>query len=1457
MELSENMTAKQQKNNTAMEIDQQFCMLNTIFNECDDAIFMKDMNGIYTKVNTVAAGILGRKPDELIGCEDKDFFDSSTVDRLKKLDKKIFESGENVNIELELKTISSVNISCNSKRGPLLDTKGNICGIFSISRNPTFNREYQGDLKSVEQNLDLTLAAANAGTWELDLVTGEVVYSEDWSSSKDYYESGIVNKYDAWLAQIHTGDVDKVLAVWNDFIEGKSLFFECEYRLRTKSGEWIWVLDRAQISERDIDNKPLKVKGVHLDTSKSKQTEAQLQQFKEIISASDDSIIVIDEQYHIVFVNQIWLDFTKKSFSEVINKPAIEVLGESLFEKYRPHLEITNTKGLYKTEFELKDSEENFSRKSYNYRRFWSVNDSSWHILITSRDITTLTATERKLQEKNALLEAIIEGTSDAIYVKDKNGRYLMMNQQGARMLNKEVEDIIGHFDAEIFPSLNVETIAIEDKNIFEKGELISTEEKVISETGAALYLHTLKGPVKDADKRITGSFGISRNVTEQKITDIKLKESESRFRSAFNNTLTAMGINAIDGSYLDVNKAMCDFTGYSKEELLKMKFSDITHPEDKNIDEGKVEQLITGEIDSFSIEKRYIHKSGKVIWALLDISIVRDEENMPQCYVGHRQDITLQKETEVQLKEQVNLLKAIMDGASDSIFVKDINGYYLAINPVAASLLDKTVEEVIGKHDHDLFPADSALNIVNDDLNVLKTMQDLKAEEVITGNSGEIIYLDTHKSALIDASGVVKGTIGVSRDITLQKKSDEIIKTSEERFRVAFDYAAFPMCIADTGGAFVRVNKAYCELLGYSEEEILSMDYTQITHKDDLAEEYLLFEAILKGRSEGYTMEKRYVSKSGDIVWISLGTQMARDDFGNPTQLLVQAFNITARKKAEENLKNAHQRLRYHVENTPLAVIELDRELTMMNWSKNAENIFGWKEEEMLNKSMTEVNIVYEDDQLETIESMQSLLDGSSSNNSHRNRNYTKSGKIIHCDWYNSALYDENGKLLSILALAHDVTEAHEAETRIQSQHFLLQTITEGINDSVYVKDTEGRYLLMNSKGAEYIGKTVEQIEGKVDADIFPTVIAKKIVNQDKDVISAGELMDFESQSVYGENDIRYLHTVKGPFRNSDGEITGTFGITSDITEKYLSKKKLEVSEENFRIAFEGAPVAMAITDMEGNFIRVNSANCALLGYSENELLEMDVVQISHPDDIEKEMTEFAKLVSGETDSYAMEKRYVVRSGEIKWAAMSVAIVRDHDGKPSQLLGQSIDISDRKRAEEALYKSEQRLTLAQEAANIATWEWDILSDRITTSANHDAMLTGDIVNEVLIENDWQSLIHPEDRDAAILPRTKAMEDPENPVFFQTYRVIWADDSVHWIAGRGRAFFNEDGEAIRLLGVNIDISELKIAEDNSTFGTPLKISKKVFSSKDAKSFEVDFPNNMFEAKIAFSKSLVE
>jgi PAS domain S-box-containing protein len=236
------------------------------------------------------------------------------------------------------------------------------------------------------------------------------------------------------------------------------------------------------------------------------------------------------------------------------------------------------------------------------------------------------------------------------------------------------------------------------------------------------------------------------------------------------------------------------------------------------------------------------------------------------------------------------------------------------------------------------------------------------------------------------------------------------------------------PFGVRSVDGKIVMVNRAFEELTGYTARELGGIDpTTELTPPEWRGiERAKLGELERTGTPVRY--QKEYRRKDGSLVAVELFVHLVSDSNGKPVQYYSFATDITERKRIEQELRDTHLRLSHHLENSPLAIIEFDAQFRITRWSDEAVRIFGWAAYEVMGKAISEFTWVHEGDVERVAAISADMLSGRAPRNMHANRNYRKDGTVVHCEWYNSAIRDDSGNLISVLSLILDVTERDRA---------------------------------------------------------------------------------------------------------------------------------------------------------------------------------------------------------------------------------------------------------------------------------------------------------------------------------------------------------------------------------------------------------------------------------------------
>ncbi|HJW26989.1 MAG TPA: PAS domain S-box protein [Rhodocyclaceae bacterium] len=260
------------------------------------------------------------------------------------------------------------------------------------------------------------------------------------------------------------------------------------------------------------------------------------------------------------------------------------------------------------------------------------------------------------------------------------------------------------------------------------------------------------------------------------------------------------------------------------------------------------------------------------------------------------------------------------------------------------------------------------------------------------------------------------------------------------------------------------------------------------------------------------------------------------------------------------------------------------------------------------------------------------------------------------------------------------------------------------------------------------------------------------------------------------------------------------------DVTESRRIADHIKQNEQRFRGIFDHAPIGMALTDLEGRLAEANESLCKLLGYSHDELVGKRFQDITHPDDVAFNVSQFERMVAGELDNYRMEKRYLHRDGTPVWTLLSISLQRDAEGRPLQILSHIIDIGGMKDAQQALAESEVRLQRVLEGSNDGFWDRHIPTGTTTFSPRWATMLGYDSSEIAPNVSSWEKLVHPD--DLAMCRRILAEHlSGERDRYEAVYRMRHRAGHWVWILARGKAYeWDEAGTPLRMAGTHTDVT---------------------------------------------------
>ena len=428
--------------------------------------------------------------------------------------------------------------------------------------------------------------------------------------------------------------------------------------------------------------------------------------------------------------------------------------------------------------------------------------------------------------------------------------------------------------------------------------------------------------------------------------------------------------------------------------------------------------------------------------------------------------------------------------------------------------------------------------------------------------------------------------------------------------------------------------------------------------------------------------------------------------------------------------------------------------------------------------------------------------------------------GEMKH--WLSSyfPLYDGQGRITGLGAVVSDITERKILESELRKGRDLLSLVLDNLPVGVWISDKRGEIIRSNKEALRIFGcPDADTTSHEPRFKAFWSKNGKAVPDREYGLEWA---IAHRMATVQNQFDIfcsdgtrKSLVNSAFPLIDAQGELLGGVEINEDVTIIKSAQDQVRDSKELVQKLFDSPGLAISISDLEGRIARVNDAMCALVGYSEDELLALSFLDITHPEDMVFAIERRKQLLAGKLPHLLLEKRYIRKNGKEVWVLISITVLRDERGAPTNTIGVILDISRLKSVESSLLDSKARLSNAQRMARIGDWEWSFENERFHYSDEmyriYDLPSDSDLPHESSIGFlDGLVRVHPEDK--ALFSNYLDLRMSQPGVRDITYRIVLADGRVRYLQDRTELFLDDSGSPARLSGTVQDVTEQKLVE---------------------------------------------
>ncbi|MBN1691415.1 MAG: PAS domain S-box protein [Dehalococcoidia bacterium] len=948
----------------------------------------------------------------------------------------------------------------------------------------------------------------------------------------------------------------------------------------------------------------------------------------------------------------------------------------------------------------------------------------------SNRDITDRRQAEEKHREIEEKYRLLAENSEDVIWILGMDLRYTYLSPSAKKLRGYTPEESMRQdFASTMTPeslqavlnTLEANKARIENRNYFS----VMLELELYHKDGSTVPAEVNVRAIYDDKGQPAGFIGVTRDISQRKKAEQKLKESEEKYRLLAENMDDVVWMAGTDMHFTYLSPAISKLRGFTAEEVMEQPLDQVITPESMQRLMQEFERaepdLKKGRSISLKFEAEQYCKDGSTIWTESLIRPMYDDSRVHTGYLGVTRDISDRHQAEQELQQSEEKYRTVVENAFEGIIIIQ-DGMVKFINRNSSRELGIEFEDAYARPFLDFIHPDDRRTVIDRYTHRLKgeTLEDTKPFRLV-GKGGELWV--EGQMASIQWQDKPASLVFLT-NIDARRRAEESLRESEERYRTILEQTQEAYYEIDINGHFTFFNDALLTLMGYKREELLGMGYRKYVPAGYLPTTVETYQEVYRTGKPCLLSKQARIRKDGSIIYVELSAFPIRNMQGEFTGFRGIARDITARLKVEEALRESEEKFRMLAENSADAIWTLDTKLNVTYISPSIIKILGVTPEEIsqyrIEDSMTPASLQRVTDTLERYRS--DIERGTEAivqlEVEHRHRD----GSPVWAEMSIKALYDDQGRHSGFIGTTRDISQRKQAEQSLRQSEEKYRLLAENSLDCIWTLDRDLRLT--------YISPSLEKIRGVTPAEAMRETIQDSMTpqsqmliwttlkkNQDEMQRGTEKPVRLEIEHYHKNGSTVWVEMVLRALYDKEGRLSGFLGASRDITERKKVQQALLDSEEKYRLLAENTVDAIWTMDPHFRLTYMSPAIRKLRGIEPQEALRETIEQALAPGslpDIMKVMQRSRQAVKQRTERIArLELEHYRRDGSTVWLEVAARALYDKEGKHTGYIGISRDITERKWAEQLIKASEAKFAASFMATSDPTAITDIESSKI------------------------------------------------------------------------------------------------------------------------------------------------